>query len=103
MGLFKVLSWQSLKFSNASRSNQKEVQSQSVLRSEEKDFPVERVEKWMNEDDKMRRVVSVTYGDDDKCFVIICNRYNYGQPQVGEQKLILSRTFLLLFFILCLN
>lgn len=45
----------------------------------------------MAEDDKMRRVVSVTYGDDDKCFVIICNRYNFGQPQVGEQKLILSR------------
>jgi hypothetical protein len=56
-----------MKYSHSS-SNLKEVQSQSVLRSEEKEFPRERMEKWMSEDDKMRRVVSVCSD-----WIMMCN------------------------------
>jgi hypothetical protein len=38
-------------------------------------------------------ILQVTYGDDDKSFVVICNRFEYGQPKVGKQKLILTKEF----------
>eukprot|EP01126_Amoeba_proteus_P013587 TRINITY_DN1580_c0_g1_i2.p1 TRINITY_DN1580_c0_g1~~TRINITY_DN1580_c0_g1_i2.p1 ORF type:complete len:136 (+),score=11.76 TRINITY_DN1580_c0_g1_i2:63-470(+) len=70
------------------RSNIKGLTSHSLLRHEEAEFPVDRVQSWFTED---KRVVQVSYGDG--CYVILCHRYDYDLPRVGKQSLFISEEF----------